>query len=160
MSEIICPHCGRAFTVDESGYADIVRQVRDEQFARDLHEREELMAREKEQELALARETAQRELQAGMAERDTQIAELKAQLAAADEQRDLAREQAAAEAREQVRAEAADERERVPGNCSVLHFAFDDATDTFELVEVFTQEDYARELGLEPLVAAAGPQRG
>ncbi|MFR3924690.1 MAG: histidine phosphatase family protein [Collinsella sp.] len=55
---------------------------------------------------------------------------------------------------------AADERERVPGNCSVLHFAFDDAADTFELVEVFTQEDYARELGLEPLVATAGPQRG
>ena len=52
------------------------------------------------------------------------------------------------------------EAERVPGNCSVLHFAFDDATDTFGLVEVFTQEDYARELGLEPLVAAAGPQRG
>lgn len=59
-----------------------------------------------------------------------------------------------------VRGAAADERERVPGNCSVLHFAFDDAADTFELVEVFTQEDYARELGLEPLVAAAGPQRG
>ncbi len=55
---------------------------------------------------------------------------------------------------------AADERDRVPGNCSVLHFAFDDATDTFELVEIFTQEDYARELGLEPLVATAGPQRG
>ena len=53
-----------------------------------------------------------------------------------------------------------DERERVPGNCSVLQFAFDDAADTFELVEVFTQEDYARELGLEPLVATAGPQRG
>ena len=55
---------------------------------------------------------------------------------------------------------AADERDRVPGNCSVLHFAFDDESDTFELVEVFTQEDYARELGLEPLVATAGPQRG
>ena len=53
-----------------------------------------------------------------------------------------------------VRGAAADERERVPGNCSVLHFAFDDATDTFDLVEVFTQEDYARELGVEPLVAA------
>lgn len=58
------------------------------------------------------------------------------------------------------RGAAADERERVPGNCSVLHFAFDDVTDTFELVEVFTQEDYARELGLESLVAAAGPRRG
>lgn len=54
----------------------------------------------------------------------------------------------------------ADECDRVPGNCSVLHFSFDDESDTFELVEVFTQEDYARELGLEPLVAAAGPQRG
>lgn len=59
-----------------------------------------------------------------------------------------------------VKGAAADERDRVPGNCSVLHFAFDDVTDTFDLVEVFTQEDYARELGLEPLVAAAGPQRG
>ena len=59
-----------------------------------------------------------------------------------------------------VKGAAADERDRVPGNCSVLHFAFDDAAGTFELVEVFTQEDYARELGLEPLVATAGPQRG
>ena len=59
-----------------------------------------------------------------------------------------------------VKGAAADERDRVPGNCSVLHFVFDDAIDTFDLVEVFTQEDYARELGLEPLVAAAGPQRG
>ena len=59
-----------------------------------------------------------------------------------------------------VKGTEADERERVPGNCSVLHFVFDDTTDTFELVEIFTQEDYARELGLEPLVAAAGPQRG
>ena len=59
-----------------------------------------------------------------------------------------------------VKGVAADERDRVPGNCSVLHFVFDDEAGTFELVEVFTQEDYARELGFEPLVATAGPQRG
>ena len=59
-----------------------------------------------------------------------------------------------------VKGAAADECERVPGNCSVLHFAFDDVADTFELAEIFTQEYYARELGLEPLVAAAGSQRG
>ena len=59
-----------------------------------------------------------------------------------------------------VKGAAADERDRVPGNCSVLHFVFDDEAGTFELVEIFTQEDYARELGLEPLVATAGPQRG
>ena len=153
MSEIICPHCGRAFTVDESGYADIVRQVRDEQFARDLHEREELMAREKEQELALARETAQRELQAGMAERDTQIAELKAQLAAADEQRDLAREQAAAEAREQVRAEAADERERAQKDAAALQRQVDALTaelerqkDAAKLADASTRQELAHDV--------------
>lgn len=47
--------------------------------------------------------------------------------------------------------QAADERDRVPGNCAVLHFAYDEDDDTFELLEVFTQQDYARELGLEPL---------
>ena len=153
MSEIICPHCGRAFTVDESGYADIVRQVRDEQFARDLHEREELMAREKEQELALARETAQRELQAGMVERDMQIAELKAQLAAADEQRDLAREQAAAEAREQVRAEAADERERAQKDAAALQRQVDALTaelerqkDAAKLADASTRQELAHDV--------------
>ena len=39
MNEIRCPKCGTVFTVDESGYADIVRQVRDEQFAAELAER-------------------------------------------------------------------------------------------------------------------------
>ena len=41
-----------------------------------------------------------------------------------------------------VRGAAADERERVPGNCSVLHFAFDDESDTFELIEIFTPVSY------------------
>ena len=76
-----------------------------------------------------------------------------------DKQKDIQKEQAKARKAAEREAEA-DERERVPGNCSVLHFVFDDTTDTFKLVEIFTQEDYARELGLEPLVAAAGPQRG
>ncbi|MBM6683354.1 DUF2130 domain-containing protein [Collinsella intestinalis] len=153
MNEIRCPKCGTVFTVDESGYADIVRQVRDEQFARDLHEREELMAREKEQELALVRETAQRELQAGMAERDTQIAELKAQLAAADEQRDLAREQAAAEAREQVRAEAADERERAQKDAAALQRQVDALTaelerqkDAAKLADASTRQELAHDV--------------
>ena len=36
MSEIKCPHCGQLFTVDEDGYAALVRQVRDEEFQREL----------------------------------------------------------------------------------------------------------------------------
>lgn len=40
MNEIKCPKCGQVFQVDQSGYAAIVRQVRDEQFQRELHQRE------------------------------------------------------------------------------------------------------------------------
>lgn len=55
--------------------------------------------------------------------------------------------------------DAADECGRVPGNCAVLHYAYGDGS--FELVETFTQDDYARELGLKPLdTAPRGPHRG
>ena len=32
MHEIICPHCEKAFKIDEAGYADILKQVRDSDF--------------------------------------------------------------------------------------------------------------------------------
>lgn len=38
MHEVKCPHCGEAFTIDEVAYADIVTQVRDDEFAKALHE--------------------------------------------------------------------------------------------------------------------------
>jgi len=42
MNEIICPHCSKAFKIDEAGYADILKQVRNSEFERQLHERLEL----------------------------------------------------------------------------------------------------------------------
>ena len=39
MSDISCPHCGKAFQVDETGYAEILKQVRNEEFDQQLHER-------------------------------------------------------------------------------------------------------------------------
>ena len=47
MHEIICPHCSKAFKIDEAGYADILKQVRDGEFEQALHERLELAEREK-----------------------------------------------------------------------------------------------------------------
>ena len=47
MNEIICPHCGKAFKIDEAGYADILKQVRDSEFEQQLHERLELAEKEK-----------------------------------------------------------------------------------------------------------------
>ena len=40
MQEIKCPHCGEVFQVDEAGYAAIVKQVRDKEFAREVERRE------------------------------------------------------------------------------------------------------------------------
>ena len=54
MHEIICPHCSKAFKIDEAGYADILKQVRDGDFEKQLHERLELAEREKRDAIALA----------------------------------------------------------------------------------------------------------
>jgi len=55
MHEIICPHCNKAFKIDEAGYADILKQVRDGAFEQALHERLELAEREKRDAIALAK---------------------------------------------------------------------------------------------------------
>lgn len=63
MAEIRCPHCGEVFQVDETEYAQIVRQVRDAEFTRELEERERLAERERasavEAAVAQARQEAQ-----------------------------------------------------------------------------------------------------
>ena len=43
----MCPHCGKAFKIDEAGYADILKQVRDGEFEQQLHERLELAEQDK-----------------------------------------------------------------------------------------------------------------
>jgi hypothetical protein len=53
MHEIICPHCGKAFKIDEAGYADILKQVRDADFEKQLHERLELAERDKQNAVEL-----------------------------------------------------------------------------------------------------------
>ena len=73
-NEIKCPHCGEAFTVDESGYAAILNQVRDQEFQREVDARVSLAEKSREQEVALAVSKAEEALRAQIAERDGQIA--------------------------------------------------------------------------------------
>ena len=54
MREIICPHCSKAFKIDEAGYANIIKRVRDADFDKQLHERQEMAEREKRDAIALA----------------------------------------------------------------------------------------------------------
>ena len=54
MQKIKCPNCGEVFVVDESGYAQIVKQVRDQEFDRELRQREKELEDLKEKDLELA----------------------------------------------------------------------------------------------------------
>ena len=78
MHEIICPHCSKAFKIDEAGYADILKQVRDGDFDKQLHERLELAKREKRDAIALAEAKVTKELQGAAARKDAEIQALQA----------------------------------------------------------------------------------
>lgn len=90
MHEIICPHCDKAFKVDESGYAEILKQVRDADFDRQLHERLELAEHDKQSAVELARAQASSDLQKTAAAKDTEILELKSRLESSEVARQLA----------------------------------------------------------------------
>lgn len=78
MHEIKCPQCGEIFTVDESGYAAIVGQVRDSEFSKELLEREKYIQAEKEHELKLAEANAQIEKEKSVSELKLEVERLKA----------------------------------------------------------------------------------
>ncbi|QYH35907.1 DUF2130 domain-containing protein [Salinibacterium sp. M195] len=80
MHEITCPHCHKAFTIDEAGYADIVKQVRDSEFEGALHERLELAESAKKAEIELAEARVATALQVEAAKKDAAIQELTAKL--------------------------------------------------------------------------------
>jgi hypothetical protein len=80
VNEIKCPHCGKTFKVDEAGYADIVKQVRDSEFNQQLHERLELAEKDKQSAVELAKNEVRNELQKAATEKDTEINDLKAQI--------------------------------------------------------------------------------
>ncbi len=78
MNEIICPNCKKAFKVDEAGYADILKQVRDHQFEEEIASRLALAEKEKESAIKLAEANIKNALQEKLAEKDKQLTELKA----------------------------------------------------------------------------------
>tara|TARA_Y100000766_G_scaffold281446_1_gene292985 strand:+ start:1262 stop:2629 length:1368 start_codon:yes stop_codon:yes gene_type:complete len=83
MHDIICPHCSKAFKVDEAGYADILKQVRDREFEQQLNKRLDLAEQDKRTAIELA-----------MAKKQSELQELEAQLRSRDVQQQLAVKQA------------------------------------------------------------------
>ena len=80
MNEIICPHCEKAFKVDEAGYANILKQVHDREFESQLNERLNQAEKDKVGALKLAEMDSDRAIQALKTERDISIERLNSQI--------------------------------------------------------------------------------
>ena len=78
MNEIICPNCQKAFKVDEAGFADILKQVRDHQFEEELNKRLAIAKEQKENAVELAVERTKNSLQEELSNKEKEISQLKA----------------------------------------------------------------------------------
>lgn len=78
MNEIICPNCNKAFKIDEAGFADIVKQVRDSEFNEELQNRLELAENEKLNAVELAEEKIKNSFTEIISKKDAELIELRA----------------------------------------------------------------------------------
>jgi len=90
MHDIICPHCSKAFKVDETGYADILKQVRDSEFEDQIHARLELAEQDKRNAVELAKSQLAIQLLAEQAAKDLEIQDLKGKLESGEASKKLA----------------------------------------------------------------------
>jgi len=90
MHDIICPHCNKAFKVDETGYADILKQVHDHEFEEQLNERLELAKKEKENAVELVKSELEKKMLKATADKDAKIQELISKLDASEVSQNLA----------------------------------------------------------------------
>ena len=165
MNEIKCPHCGEVFKVDASGYADIVKQVRDTEFSHDLDERVKAVQREGERALELERSrsaaalqkaesqrnaqlveqknAAAQQLAQEVAKRDAELAELRAKLEGAAAERESASQRAAVEARADAQKENAELQREIDSLRAQLGRKDDEAKLAESAVRNAAQSDLA-----------------
>lgn len=90
MHEIKCPNCGKAFSVDEAGYAAIIKQVRDSEFSKDLTERMKVFETEKRNALEMAAAQAEQAKSSALAQQQQQISDLKLKVLTLEKDKELA----------------------------------------------------------------------
>lgn len=118
MQEIKCPKCGEVFAVDESGYAQIVQQIRDKEFERELKRREKDLAEKKESDLKVARMEQKEEFDRVLSSKDSELSEkdkvieqLKAQISGSETEKKLAVSEAVSE-KDKERQDALEKKNR------------------------------------------------
>lgn len=87
---IKCPKCGEVFKVDDTGYAQILKQVRDEEFAKELHEREHQFLKNQETAVTIAKNEVEQQYRDDLAKRDIELTALKARISNFDNEKSSA----------------------------------------------------------------------
>lgn len=152
MNEIKCPHCGEVFQVDETGYLELIKQVRTAEFERELAEREELSAKGHAQAIELAVANAEHAHERESAAKDAKIAELKAQI----KEQGKALQAQAKLAVAQAVAKVEKERDELASQLAVKDSAV--AKEKLELKAAFDAKLAAKEARIAELSAQAEAQ--
>ena len=97
MQEIKCPKCGEVFQVDESGYAAILKQVRDKEYHKEIEEYKKHLEESQESKDELVKAKTESEYKDIISSKDAEIEKLKAKLKEADNEKKLAVNEVAAE---------------------------------------------------------------
>ena len=105
MHEIKCPHCHTAFTVNEASYADILNQVRTQEFQTEIHERLQQAQMQFQSDMQLAQAQAQNQFDKILADKNHEIAALSNQINAYEKDSKLA----AAEIEDRLKAQIAEQ---------------------------------------------------
>jgi len=90
MQELVCPHCNKAFKIDETGYTNIVAQVRNNEFEKAVSERLDHAEKDKNSELKLKEKESESALQSLKAEKEIEIERLKLEIKEAENSKQLA----------------------------------------------------------------------
>ena len=174
MKEIKCPNCGTVFSVDESGYAQIAQQVRDEEFSKELERRVAEVSARKEGEARLAQMKQEQETDAklrakddalaanaqkaaaALQQKETEIASLRAALERAETERRLAVTEAVSKSEQQAREELAKREEELAKRAQRI--ALLEAGEA-SLKQQYESQLQAKDLQRENDLAAAKTQR-
>lgn len=118
MQEIRCPKCGEVFQVDETGYDQIARQIRDKEFSKEIERRERELEAKQKRELELVRLQEEKEYTAGITKKESEIiakdqiiAELQAKLDASETAKNLAVSEALGKKNQEISREAKEHSE-------------------------------------------------
>lgn len=138
MQEIKCPKCGEVFQVDESGYASIVKQVRDSEFRKELDSRRTELEKERETAVELAKARTAEELNARLAESESKILRLQSELDRMETEKKLAVNEAVADKEKEL----SQKREEI----ALLNGRIETDTQASRLKEQSLRESYEEKL--------------